>query len=153
MQLNVLPVRHVGYVAAELRRDRRNGAQLGVGHPPTRDPDPQHEVLVIELFRLEDRGLAAVDAGTALGVEPPPAEPAAQVGAINAREAPYRVDVLDPLAHVEAVVVLLRPLVGIERLEVAERPLALADSAARWTRGRHGTGRPFRNRRTRTAVS
>ena len=31
--------------------------------PPTVDPDAQHEVLVVELLRLEHRGLAAFDAG------------------------------------------------------------------------------------------
>ena len=45
----------------------------------------QHEVLVVELVRLEDGGPAAVDAGPALGVEAPPAEPAAQVGRVDAR--------------------------------------------------------------------
>ena len=61
----------------------------------------------------------------ALGVEPPPAEPAAQVGRVDRGEAALGVDVLDPGPHVERVVVLLELLVGVQRLAVAERPLAL----------------------------
>ena len=90
------------------------------------DADPQHEVLVVELVRLEHGGPAAVDPGLALGVQTPPAEPAAQVRRVDRGEAAARVDVLDPGADVERVVVLLGLLVGVERLAVAERPLALA---------------------------
>ena len=61
--------------------------QLLVGQRAAGDPHPQHEVLVVELLRLEDRGLAAVDAGTALGVEAPPAHPAAEVGRVDRVEA------------------------------------------------------------------
>ena len=64
--------------------------------------------------------------GLALGVEAPPAEPAAQVGRVDRGEAAVGVDVLDPGPDVERVVVLLDPLVGVERLAVSERPLALA---------------------------
>src|SRR2546429_3318708 len=39
-------------------------------------------------------------------------------------------DVLDPRPDVERVVVLLRPLVGVERLAVPERPLPLATGLA-----------------------
>ena len=77
--------------------------------------------------------------GLALGVEAPPAEPAAQVGGVDRGEAAVRVDVLDPGPDVERVVVLLGPLVGVERLAVAERPLALAArpcAAGRRPRGR-----------------
>ena len=72
--------------------------------------------------------------GLALGVEAPPAEPAAQVGRVDGGEAAVRVDVLDPGADVERVVVLLRALVGVERLAVAERPLPLAARLARGAR-------------------
>ena len=86
----------------------------------------EHEVLVVELVRLEHGGAAAVDAGLALGVQAPPAHPPAQVGRVDAGEAAVGVDGLDPGPDVEAVVVLLGALVGVERLAVAERPLALA---------------------------
>ena len=73
---------------------------------------------------------AAVDAGPALGVEPPPAHPAAQVGRVDRVEAPVGVDVLDPGPDVEPVVVLLDLLVGVERLAVAHRPLPGPGGAA-----------------------
>ena len=94
------------------------------------DADPQHEVLVVELVRLQHGGAAAVDAGLALGVEPPPAHPAAQVGRVDAGEPAVRVDGLDPGPDVEAVVVLLGALVRVQRLAVAERPLALTPGPA-----------------------
>ena len=106
--------------------DLGDRAQLVGAELPAVDADAQHEVLVVELVRLEDGGATAVDAGLALGVEAPPAHPAAQVGRVDAGEAAVCVDVLDPGPDVEAVVVLLRPLVGVERLAVPERPLALA---------------------------
>ena len=86
----------------------------------------QHEELVVELLLLEHRGLAAVEAGGALGVEPHPAEPAAQVGGVDRGEAALGVDVQDARADVERVVVLLGLLVLVQRLGVAERPLSLA---------------------------
>ena len=64
--------------------------------------------------------------GLALGVEAPPAHPAAQVGGVDRVEAALGVDVLDPGADVEPVVVLLGALVRVQRLAVAELPLALA---------------------------
>jgi hypothetical protein len=67
--------------------------------------------------RLECSGLAAVEAGLALGVQAPPAEPAAQVRAVDGVEPAECVDVLDAAADVERVVVLLgllgAPLVGV----------------------------------------
>ena len=104
------------------------------------DADAEHEVLVVELVRLEDGGAAAVDAGPALGVEAPPAEPAAQVGRVDRGEAAVGVDVLDAGPDVERVVVLLGLLVGVERLAVAERPLALAALAPGERRARSGRG-------------
>jgi hypothetical protein len=125
VQLDVLPVGDVGHAATELRRDRGDRAQLGVAQLATGDAYAKHEELVVEFLRLEDCRLAAVDAGAALCVEAPPPHPPAQVGGINAGETGLRVDVLDPGADVEPVVVFLRPLVGVERLEMAEGPLAL----------------------------
>ena len=87
-------------------------------------------------------GLAAVDPGAALGVQAPPAEAAAQVGAVDGVEAAVGVDVLDAGPHVQAVVVLLGLLVAVQRSEVALGPLALAallaGSADAGRRGRGG---------------
>jgi hypothetical protein len=133
VQLDVLPVGHVGGVAAEGRRDVGDRAQLRHGQLPAVDPDAEHEVLVVELVRLEHAGLAAVDAGPALGVEAPPAHPAAQVCRVDRGKAAMRVDVEDARTDVEPVVVLLDLLVRVERGEVPERPLALAlGPAATW---------------------
>ena len=111
------------------------------GQLPAVDADPHHEVRVLELLGLQDGGLAAGDALGALGVEAHPAHPAAQVARVDAVEAGLRVDVEDPLADVEAVVVLLHPLVRVERLAVAERPLALAALRAGCSCGEGGHGR------------
>ena len=95
------------------------------GQLPAVDADAQHEVRVLELLGLQQGGLAAGDALGALGVEAHPAHPAAEVAGVDAVEAGLRVDVEDPLPDLEAVGVLLHPLVGVERLAVAQRPLAL----------------------------
>ena len=101
--------------------------------------DPQHEVLVLEHVGVLVTGPGAVIAGLALGVQAPPAETAAQVALVDAVEAILGVDVLDARPHVERVVVLLGLLVGVERLAVAERPLALAawtlDGLVQWSCG------------------
>ena len=100
--LDVLPVGDVGGVAGELladgaeRADRVGREQRAVG------ADAHHEELVVELLLLEHRGLAAVEAGRALGVEAHPAEPAAQVGRVDRGEAALGVDVEDPVPHVAA---------------------------------------------------
>jgi len=75
------------------------------------------KVLVVQLLRLEDRGLAAVDPGLALGVQAPPAHPAAQVVGVDRVEAPLGVDRLNARPHIETVVVLLNcslPLSGVK---------------------------------------
>ena len=87
VQLDVLPVGDVGGAAGEVDRDLADHAQLLAGQGTAVDADAQHEVLVVELVRLERRGLAAVDAGLALGVEAVPAEPAAQVARVDRGEA------------------------------------------------------------------
>ena len=124
--LHVLPVGDVGDVAAELGADAADDPQRVAGQLPAVDADPHHEVGVLELLGLQQGGLAAGDALGALGVEAHPAHPAAQVAGVDAVEAGLRVDVEDPLTDLEAVGVLLHPLVRVERLPVAERPLALA---------------------------
>ena len=135
MQLDVLPVGDVGGVTGVAGRDVGDDPQLLGGELAAVDADAQHEVLVVELMRLEHRGASAVDARAALGVQAPPAEPAAQVGRVDAGEAPLAVDVLDPGPHVEPVVVLLDPLVRVQRLEMAQRPLSLAALALRGSCG------------------
>ncbi len=126
VQLHVLPVGDVGGVAGVRRADLADRAELLGGELAAVDADPHHEELGVELLGLEGAGLAAVEAGLALGVEPHPAEAAAQVAAVDRGEAAPGVDVLDAGPDVERVVVLLGLLVGVQRLAVAERPLALA---------------------------
>ena len=123
--LDVLPVGDVGGVPAEVGGDAAEGAQLLRTQQGTVAADAHHEVAVVELVRLERGGLAAVEAGRALGVEAHPAEAAAQVGRVDGVEAALGVDVADPGFDVERVVVLLGLLVGVQRLAVAESPLAL----------------------------
>ena len=126
MVLDVLPVGDVGGAAGELLRDLADDPQLLGGQPAAVDPDAQHEVLVVQLLRLQDRGLAAVDPGLALGVQAPPAHPAAQVVGVDRVEAALGVDRLNACPHIETVVVLLELLVAVERGEVTHGPLALA---------------------------
>ena len=124
--LDVLAVGDVGGAAGEVGADAAERAQLGGVEQLAVAAHAQHEELVVELLLLEHRGLAAVEAGGALRVEAHPAEPAAQVGGVDRGEAPLGVDVQDARADVERVVVLLGLLVLVQRLGVAECPLALA---------------------------
>jgi hypothetical protein len=126
VQLDVLPVRDVGGAPGVVAGHLADDPGLLGGEGAAVDPDAEHEVLVLELVRLERGGLAAVDPGLALGVEAPPAEPAVQVVAADRGEPLLAVDVLDAGPHVEGVVLLLEALVGVERLGLAEGPLALA---------------------------
>ena len=123
--LDVLPVGDVGGVPREVGADPAEGVDGGGGEQPAVGADPEHEVAVVELLLLEHGGLAAVDPGLALGVEPHPPEAAAQVGRVDRVEAALGVDVQDARPDVQRVVVLLGLLVLVERLGVAERPLAL----------------------------
>jgi hypothetical protein len=126
--LDVLAVGDVGRVARVGLRHLADDRELLGRDRAAVDADAEHEVLVVELLRLERGGAAAVDAGLALGVEAVPAETAPQVGRVDAGEPGVGVDVLDAVADVERVVVLLAPLVGVEGLAVAERPLPLTAS-------------------------
>ena len=85
-----------------------------------------------ELLGLQHGGLAAGDALRPLGVEAHPPHPAAQIVLVDAVEALLGVDVDDARAHIERVVVLLELFVGVQRLALAEGPLALT---ARFGRG------------------
>ncbi len=124
--LDVLPVRDVRGVARVGLADLAEGAQLLGGQRPAVEPDAEHEVAVVELLGLQHRGAAAVDPRLALGVQPPPAHAAAQVGRVDGVEPALAVDRLDPGTDVQPVVVLLGALVRVERLAVSELPLALA---------------------------
>src|SRR5215472_11243881 len=87
VELHVLPVGDVGEVAPVLLADTGHGAQLLGGKLAARNPDPHHEVRVLDLGVLKRPGLAAPDPRTALGVQAPPAEPAAQVLWVDGIEA------------------------------------------------------------------
>jgi hypothetical protein len=129
--LDVLAVGDVGGVASEVDADAAQRPHGLRRQQPAVGADPQHEVAVVELVLLEDRGLAAVDAGLALRVEAHPAETAAEVSRVDRVEATLGVDVQDPGTDVERVVVLLGLLVLVQRLGVAERPLTLGALGAR----------------------
>jgi Predicted integral membrane protein (DUF2269) len=89
-------------------------------------PDPEHEVLVLELFGLGRSGPLPGDPLLPLRVEPPPAQPRAQILLPDRSEPSWCEDPVDPLADVQPVVFLLDLLGGVERLVIAEAPLALA---------------------------
>ena len=69
----------------------------GGGQLAAVDADPHHEELVLQLLRLQHRGATAVDAGRALGVQPPPAHPPPQVAGVDAVESGVAVAGFDPL--------------------------------------------------------
>jgi len=90
-------------------------------------PKPNHEPATFTVLNLQVMSVdAAVDARPALGVQAVPAHPAPEIGRVDGVESLPGVDVDDPLADVEPVVVLLVFLVLVQRLAVSERPLALA---------------------------
>ena len=126
VQLDVLPVGDVSEIATVGGGDVPDGAQLFDAQLPTRNPDPHHEVPVVELLRLEQPGLPTADPRPTLGIEAHPAHPAAQIGSIDRVEPRLGVDVEDATLDVQRIVVLLHPLVGVEWLSHAERPLTLA---------------------------
>ncbi len=136
VQLDVLAIGEIGRVAGVLRGDLADGAERSRGQQTPVDADPQHEERILQLVRLEHRGAAAVDAGRSLRVEAPPAKTPPQVARINAIEAGVAVDVLDPGPAVQTVVVLLHPLVRIQRLTVTHGPLTLAPAGVRPLAGR-----------------
>jgi hypothetical protein len=122
--LHVLPVGDVGGVPGVGLGQLADHAQLLGGQRAAVDAHPQHEELVVELLRLQRGGAAALDARPALGVQAPPAKAPAKIGRVDRVEPALGVHALDAGAHVQPVVVLLDLLVLVERLAVAERPLA-----------------------------
>ena len=132
VELHVLPVGDVGQVPPVLLGDARHRAQLLRGELPARDADADHEELVLDLGVLQRPGLAPADPRAALGVQAPPAEPAAQVERVDRVETLVGVAGEDPLADVEPVVVFLELFGRVQRLEMAKRPLALAAMGPGW---------------------
>ncbi len=129
VQLHVLPVGDVGDVAPEPLARPRDRAELLARHPPAVDPDPHHEELVLELLGLGRARALARHALLALRVQAVPAHAGTQVLLADRAEPARREDPVDPLANVQAVVVLLDLLGGVERLVVAQPPLPLASLA------------------------
>ncbi len=148
VELDVLPVGDVGDVPPVAGGDPGDDAELVAGQPATVEADALHEERRLELLGLQDGCLAAVDTLPALGVQPPPAEPPPKILGIDAGEARVRVTVEDPVPDGQAVLVLLHPLVGVEGLQVAKRPLALPlrTGRARGTGACGGRHRISRNR-------
>ena len=124
VHLQVLAVGDVGGVAGELGGQLAERAQLLDSQCAAIAAHPHHEVLRLDRFDVLITGPGAVVALLTLRVEAPPAESAAQVVLVDAVESTQRVDVLDAGPHVEGGVVLLVLFVGVQRLAVAERPLA-----------------------------
>ena len=128
VELDVLAVGHVRDVPPEALRDPGDRAELFAGQAARREADPHHEELVLELVRLRGRRPAPRDPLAALGVDAPPAEPSPQVVGPDGPETLLRVDVVDAVADLEGSGVPLRPLILVERLPVAERPLPLPEA-------------------------
>src|SRR5699024_2315183 len=146
--LDVLPVGDVRGVAAVVTGDLGDRAQLGDRQLAAVDTHSHHEVAVVEFLGPQDGGLSTVDARGALGVQTEPAEASTQVGRVDGVEPGLGVDVDDPIADVEPVVVLLVLLVLVQRLAVAEGPLAISATTPRLDRrgGLLGLSRRGRHR-------
>ena len=138
--LDVLAVADVGRAPRELGGDVGEDAQLAQGQGAAVEADPEHEVLVGQLGVVELGGAAAVDPRLALGVQAPPAEPAAEVLRRDGGEALPGVDLLDALPDVEAAVLLLPLLVGVERGAAVDGPLTVGAAGARRAQGPRGRG-------------
>ena len=132
--LNVFPVGDVGGVPGELDGNLAERAQRRGGDGAAVAAHPHHEVLGFEQVDVLVAGEAAVVTLLALRVEPGPAHAATQVVLLDAVESGGGVVVEDSVADVERVVILLELLVGVERLALTQRPLALALGGAG---GRH----------------
>ena len=125
VQLDVLPVGDIGSVAGVVAGELADRPQLLSGQRAAVDPHPQHEVLVVHLFRRQRGVSTGRHAGAALGVEAPPAEAPAEIVLLDGGEALLGVDLLDALADVEAVVRLFELLVVVQRIRPVDLPLAV----------------------------
>jgi len=152
VKLDVLSVGQVGRIPRVPRGDLTHGSQRRGGQQSAVDPDPQHEEGIFQLMGFQHRSTAAVDPGSTLGVQAPPAKTSAQIAGINPVEAGVAIDVLDAGSAVQAVVVLLHPLVGIQRFPMSHRPLTLTSCRVRPLASRAwGTRRTRRSRHDRVA--
>ncbi|MPM68645.1 hypothetical protein SDC9_115579 [bioreactor metagenome] len=123
--LDVLPVGDVEGVAGEVLRDAGQHADLVGAEDLAVDPDPVHEVPVRQLRIGQLAGPGGVEVLVALGVEPPPAQPAEEVIGRDGVEALMGVRPEDPGADVQAVVLVLDHLVGIEGRTAVDGPLTV----------------------------
>jgi hypothetical protein len=85
VELQVLAVGDVRCPARVAAGDVGEHPQLGQIDGAAVDPHPLHEELVVQVGRLQRRGPAAVDPGTALRVQPPPAQPPADLARMLAK--------------------------------------------------------------------
>ncbi|SKU15766.1 Uncharacterised protein [Mycobacteroides abscessus subsp. abscessus] len=155
--LHVLAVRDVRGVAGVLSGQLADGAQRLRGQRAAVATHPQHEVVILEHVGVVVTRPGAVVTLLALCVQTPPPEASTQIGLVDAVETLLGVNGFDALAHIERMVVLLDLLVGVERLELAQGPLALtalllgasgpglagchgAPNEGRHSRGRHTGG-------------
>src|SRR5919106_2395141 len=122
VELDVLAVGDIGEVAAESLRQAPDHRRLLARQLTSGDANAEHEVAV---------GLGP------LGVEAVPAEAVAQVAGPDRAEALLGVAAFDPGPDVQAVVLALRLLGGVEGLPVAEGPLALGTLRPGGRRGAH----------------
>jgi hypothetical protein len=123
VQLDVLTIGDVGGVPSEACGDVGDGAHLVEAERAPVAADAQHEVLVVEFLGRQARGAAAIDTGAALGVQTPPAHPAPQILGGDGREALFGIDLFDPGADVQSVVLGLELLVGVQRVALTQCPL------------------------------
>src|SRR5699024_9753521 len=125
VELDVLTVRDVGGAAGEVVRDVRDRPQLFGGEFAAVDADAHHQILVLELMGLEGRRATAVDSGFALSVQAPPAETSVKIIGGDRGESALGVDVLDPVADIEAVVLGLIDLIFVQRFTAVDLPLPI----------------------------
>ena len=125
--LDVLAVGDVGGVAGELGGDLAERAQRGRGQRPAVAAHPHHEVLGLEDVGVLVAGPGAVVALLALGVEAPSSASGRADPACRCCRSPAWSRCSSMRARTfSGVVVLLELFVRVERLAIAELPLALA---------------------------
>jgi hypothetical protein len=116
---------HIRGVPGIPLRDLRDRPQLSQIQLPAIHPHAEHEELILQLVRLQHGRPAAVDTRATLGIQPPPPQPTPQIRRINRREPPMGIDVLHPSPHIQRVVILLDPLIGVQGLPMPQSPLTL----------------------------
>ena len=142
VQLDVLPVGDVGGAAGVVAGHLADDARCSVVRAPPSTRTRSMKYSSSSSCGSSEAVLPPSMPGLALGVEPPPAEPAVQVVAADRGEALLAVDVLDAGPHVEGVVLLLEPLVGVQRLRSRRGPTGPGPPPS----GRAGDGRSWQRR-------